>query len=178
MQDVQGDNEISREDNYSVTSYMQASFCKELVREFYYNLTKEVKHPRFLKYEKVYVRGHIFQFSPAVINGFLRTSSADNVDLPSLDKMISVITGGQVTMFPAHPKKLSASKLTSMYSVLHNTAGKTWTPSRNSTVVTKHHDFVFYAIGTRSTFNYGRLVFDTVIAFADCAQPTLKLLTG
>ncbi|XP_073120930.1 uncharacterized protein [Henckelia pumila] len=161
--------------NLLATVSTAGPYCREIIREFYCNLTESVKDPRYVKYGKVYVRGQIFAFSPAMINGFLHTLTCDDVALPSMDDMASVITGGQVTVFPSHPKKLQAAKLTSFNSVLHKTAVKTWTPSGNSTVVTKHQAPVLYAIGTGSNFNYGRLVFDTVMAFADCAQPTLKL---
>ncbi|XP_073153470.1 uncharacterized protein [Henckelia pumila] len=161
--------------NMLATVTAAAPYCRELVLEFYCNLTEAVKDPRFVNYGKVYMREQIFQFSPAVINGFLWTSSVDDAILPSLDVMTSVITGGQVTTFPAHPKNLPAAKFTSLYSVLHKTSVKTWTPSGNSTVLTKHQALVLYAIGIGANFNYGRLVFDTVMAFAYCAQPTLKL---
>ncbi|XP_073153522.1 uncharacterized protein [Henckelia pumila] len=150
-------------------------YCRELVREFYCNLTEAVKDPRYMKYGKVYVRGQIFSFSPIIINGFLQTPASDDDALPTMDEMTSVITGGHVTIYPAHPKKFPVAKLTSFYSVLHKTAVKTWTPSENSSVVTKHQALVLYAIGTGIAFNFGRVVFDTVMAFAYGAQPILKL---
>ncbi|XP_073138662.1 uncharacterized protein [Henckelia pumila] len=133
-------------------------YCREIVRDFYCNLTEAVKDPRYLKYGKVYVRGQIFSFSPGVINRFLHTPASDDVALPSMNEMTSFITRGQVSEFPAHPKKLQAAKITSLYSVLQKNAVKTWTPSGNSTVVTKHQAPVLYAIGTGVSFNYGRLV--------------------
>ncbi|XP_073120674.1 uncharacterized protein [Henckelia pumila] len=151
------------------------SYSEKIIREFYCNLTENLRDPRYAIHGKVYMRGQIFQFSPAIINGFLGTHFVEDAELPSLDVMTSVLTGRLVTSFPAHPHKLAAAKLTSFYSVLHKTTVKTRIPFGNSIVVTNHQAPVLYAIGTGVAFNYGRLVFDTVMTFEDFAQPTLKL---
>ncbi|XP_024022050.1 uncharacterized protein LOC112091798 [Morus notabilis] len=45
-------------------------FVKNVVYEFYANLVEEMNNPASDMYHKVFVRGHLFNFSPVVINDF------------------------------------------------------------------------------------------------------------
>lgn len=77
--------------------------------------------------------------------------------------------------FPEHPKKLVDATLTSFYSILHRQQSGTGPPSSNSTVVTRFQVPVLFAIGTVRHFNFGKLVFDVVLQFADGARKGIKL---
>ena len=46
-------------------------FVKTVVLEFYSNLTKGIGDPTYLDFQKVYVRGHQFDFSPRILNAYL-----------------------------------------------------------------------------------------------------------
>lgn len=72
-----------------------------------------------------------------------------------------------MTQYPGNPNRLSAANLTSFYSVLHKTAVWNWTPSTNSIVVTRSLVLVIFTIGTSNTFNFGKLVFQTAIQYAE-----------
>ena len=67
-----------------------------LVREFIVNLSSSFDVPDDAEFRKVYVRGHCFEISPAIINDFLgrgKIISADRV--PSLDIIAKKITGDE-----------------------------------------------------------------------------------
>lgn len=144
--------------------------------EFYCNLLSGVGDVKSAKFGTVFIRDKIYEFSPTVINRFFGTPEGDdhneNLDL---DTVTTALTGGLITAFPNHPKKLAAAKLSSFYSILHKIAIKNWTPSTNSTVVTSNQLSVLFAIGTGQPFNLGRIVFDTILQFADGACKGSKL---
>lgn len=152
------------------------SYCRTVVYEFYCNLLSGVGDVNSAKFGTVFIRDKLYEFSPTVINKFFWTHEGDvhneNLDL---DTAATALTGGLITVFPNHPKKLAAAKLSSFYSILHKTAIKNWTPSTNSTVVTSNQLSVLFAIGTRQSFNFGRIMFDTILQFADGACKGSKL---
>ena len=48
-------------------------FVKNFIFEFYANLVAEIDDPASKVFHKVYVRGHLFDFSPIVINEFFES---------------------------------------------------------------------------------------------------------
>lgn len=142
------------------------SYCRRPVLEFYGNLTSEVGEPSSAKYGRVVVRNKICNFSPSLINNLYNCVDVETTEV-NIDTATSIITGGFFAHFPALPQRLADASLTSLFYVLHKTAIRNWTPSTNSTNVTRPHVLVLHAIGTGSTFNFGRHVFDSVMAFAD-----------
>ncbi|XP_073153432.1 uncharacterized protein [Henckelia pumila] len=148
------------------------SYCKRVILEFYANLTSSIEDPESAKYGLVYLRGRLFEFTPAVINSHYSTPDVDEGNPPEINEVITVLTGGMVKKFSDH---FSAAKLTSFYSALHKIAVRNWTPSSNSTVITRPQAIILYAIGTGSHFNFGRMVFKTVLQFANGGLKSTKL---
>ncbi|XP_073159269.1 uncharacterized protein [Henckelia pumila] len=143
-----------------------------VIMEFYANLTSSIEDTESAKYVLVYLRGRLFEFTPAVINSLYSTPDVDEGNPPEINEVVTVLTGGMVSQFSDH---FSASKLTSFYYVLHLIAVRNWTPSSNSTVITRPEAVIFYAIGTGSPFNFGKMVFKTVLQFADGGLKSTKL---
>ncbi|XP_073123727.1 uncharacterized protein [Henckelia pumila] len=147
-------------------------YCKRVILEFYANLTASIEDPESAKYRLVYLRGRLFEFTPAVINSLYSTPDVDEGNPPEINEVITVLTGGMVKQFYDH---FSAAKLTSFYYLLHKIAMRNWTPSSNSTVITRPQTVILYAIGTGSPFNFGKIVFKTVLQFADGGLKSTKL---
>lgn len=168
---------LLKERNLLSTVTTAMPFCKQSVLEFYCNLTAEVGSADSGKFGKIFVRNHVYDFTPSVINAYFHTANteADPVTELNIDEATAVITGGVVTKYPSIPHRLAAASLTSLYSVLHKIAIWNWTPSTNSTNVTRPQTIALFAIGEGKHFNFGRLVFNTVLAFADGGLKSTRL---
>ncbi|XP_073121980.1 uncharacterized protein [Henckelia pumila] len=147
-------------------------YCKRVILEFYANLTSSIEDLESVKYGLVYLWGRLFDFTPTVINSIYSTPDVDEGHHPDVNEVISVLTDGLVKKFFDH---FSAAKLTTFYYVLHKIAVRNWTSSSNSTVITRPQAFILYAIGAGSPFNFGKLVFKTVLQFADGGLKSTKL---
>lgn len=73
------------------------------------------------------------------------------------------------------PQRLADATLILLYSVLHKTDIWNWTPSSNSTNVTRQRVLVLCAIGMGKPFNFGQHVFNIVLDFADGGLKYTKL---
>lgn len=107
---------------FAVTTTM--SFCKRPILEFYSNLTEEVRQAESIKYVRIFVQNRIYNFTPFIINSYYHTTvgAVTEVEDVDIDKATARITGGVVTKYPSMPQRLAAASLTSLYSVLHNSA--------------------------------------------------------
>lgn len=160
---------------YIVTTAMP--FCKRPILEFYCNLTEEVGQFYSVKYGRIFVRNHIYNLSPSVINSYYHTTDVaitEGADANIYEATV-IITGGTITKYPSMPQRLAAASLTSLHSVLHKTAIWNWTPSTNSTNVTRPYVYVLYAIGEGKPFDFGQHVFSTVMAFGDGGLKSTRL---
>lgn len=146
------------------------------VLEFYNNLSSHVGDERPDKFGKMYVRGKIYNFAPATINNFYNTPTAEEDGLPQeINEVASVLIRGLITQLPAHPGCLSTANFTSFYSAIHKTVILNWTLSTNTIVVIRPYGLVLFVIGTQSIFNFCKLVFKTVLQFADGGLKSTKL---
>ncbi|XP_058784437.1 uncharacterized protein LOC131659240 [Vicia villosa] len=105
----------------------QFSKCYEvLVKEFIVNLHEDCGNKKAKEYLKVFVRGKCVNFSPTVINKFLKRSNEAQPELEVSDnQMCKVITAGQVKTWPVKGK-LNASKLSVKYAILHRIGAANW----------------------------------------------------
>ncbi|XP_058751482.1 uncharacterized protein LOC131624542 [Vicia villosa] len=141
--------------------------CYEmLVKEFIVNLSKDCADRKSKNFRKVYVRGKCVIFSSTVINNFLGRSDEAQSELEVSDKKIcEVITAKQVKGWPLKGK-LSASKLSIKYAMLHKIGAANRVPTNHkSTVATLVGKFI-YAVGTETKFDYGTYIFDQTMKHA------------
>ncbi|XP_058741197.1 uncharacterized protein LOC131613557 [Vicia villosa] len=90
-----------------------------LVKEFIVNLSEDCADRKSKYFRKVYVRGKCVTFSSTVINNFLGRSDEAQPELEVTDnKICEVIIAKQVKVWPLKGK-LSASKLSIKYAMLH-----------------------------------------------------------
>lgn len=94
-------------------------YYPKLVKEFLVNLSATIDQPDSSEFNKVYVRGHAFVFSPTVINDYLGHGRIITTDrLPSMNTVAKEITGDENKSWP-QKGSLSSSDLTAKYSVLY-----------------------------------------------------------
>lgn len=147
----------------TVTKVQQ--FVKNVL-EFYANLVKEINNPATDMFHKVFVRGHLFDFSPAVINEFFE-SHCPVVDFEAnYDVIIAEITAHVRCKWPP-AKSFPVTVLSLKSSVLHKIALKNWMPSTHAIGVKKPLAKLLYLIGTATPFDFGQLVFNQIINNAE-----------
>lgn len=90
-------------------------FSKALVNEFYANLNKFMTYPNYARFEKIYVREYVIEFSHRLINRFVRCFTCiDEViidEIPNLDVIYGSITGKEACYWPSC-RYINASELT------------------------------------------------------------------
>lgn len=138
------------------------SFVKQIVLEFYCNLSPDV-----CTSGKTFVRGMHVNFSPAVINSFVGFSPILGVNMEGgLRIVVKEITGGVVRTWP-RSGGVRASSLSFKYSVLHKIALRNWMPNSHSSVVRAELAGLLYRIGTSGYLDFGQIVFDNIMQHAE-----------
>lgn len=140
-------------------------FEVNVVREFYSNILKEVSDESSKMFGKVYVRGNMYDFSPASINKFTGLERVDTIIYDELKgSMINLeLTGGKVMKWK---RMFEASQLTWKYAVLHEIAVSNWTPTKEKTILTLDQARFLYRVGKFLPFDFGSLVFQNVVRAA------------
>ncbi|XP_058732887.1 uncharacterized protein LOC131604467 [Vicia villosa] len=131
------------------------SKCYEmLVKEFIVNLSEDCADRKTKDFRKVYVRGKCVIFSSIVINNFLGRYDEAQPELEVSDnKVCQVITAKQVKSWPLKGK-LTASKLSIKYAMLHKIAAANWVPTNHKSTVSTVLGKFLYAVVTKARFDY------------------------
>lgn len=142
-------------------------FEVNVVREFYSNILKEFSDESSKNFGKVYVRGNMYDFSPACINKFTGLEGVES-DIMIDDEVegsmiLDELTGGKVKEWTSN---LAASQLTWKYAVLHKIAVFNWMPTKNTTTLTLDQARVLYRVGKFLAFDFGSLVFQYIVRAA------------
>ncbi|XP_058784336.1 uncharacterized protein LOC131659118 [Vicia villosa] len=139
---------------------------EKLVKELVVNLSEDCGNNRSVDFRKVFVRGNCVSFSPSVINNFLERTDETQPELEVTDnKVCQVITSKQVNSWPLK-EKLTASKLSIKYAMLHKIGAANWVPiNHKSTISTVLGRFI-YDVGTKAKFDYGAYIFDQTMKHA------------
>ncbi|XP_058784067.1 uncharacterized protein LOC131658832 [Vicia villosa] len=133
---------------------------EKLVKEFLVNLSEECDNSRSADYRKVFVRGKCVSFSPSVINKFLGRTDEAQTELEVTDNQVcQVITAKQVKSLPMK-EKLTASKLSIKYAMLHKIGAANWVPTNHNSSISIVLGRFLYAVGTKAKFDYGAYIFD------------------
>ncbi|XP_058783926.1 uncharacterized protein LOC131658675 [Vicia villosa] len=143
-----------------IKTVVHLSKCYEtLVKEFIVNLSEECSDKKSKEFRKVFVRGKCVNFSSTVINNLLGRSDEAQPELKLSDnKVCQVITANQVRSWPLKGK-LSASKLSMKYTILHKIGAANWVPTNHKSIVSTVLGKFIYAVGTNAKFDYGTYIF-------------------
>ncbi|XP_062100389.1 uncharacterized protein LOC133806286 [Humulus lupulus] len=150
---------------------------KRSVKEFYANLTNEIIEPKSSLYNKVFVRGHWFSFSPQDIALALHLplDVEDDDDVASLDKdMVITELIGQKMVWPSNTV-ISVSNLTYTYAVLHKFATKNWKPTSHTATISFDMASFLYKVGTGLDINLALVIHDQIIGFRKGNRKNLNL---
>ncbi|XP_062089607.1 uncharacterized protein LOC133796141 [Humulus lupulus] len=144
-----------------------SGFVDRIVKEFYANLTNEIIEPSSPLYNKVFVRGHWFSFSPQDIALALHLplDVKDDVDGASLNKdMVITELVGQKMVWPSNTV-ISVSNLTYTYAVLHKFATTNWKPTSHTATISIDMASFLYKVGTGIGINLASVIHDQIIGF-------------
>ncbi|XP_062094277.1 uncharacterized protein LOC133800335 [Humulus lupulus] len=154
-----------------------SGFVDRIVKEFYANLTNEIIEPSSPLYNKVFVRGHWFSFSPQDIALALHLplDVEDDVDSASLDRdMVITELVGQKMVWPSNTV-ISVSNLTYTYAVLHKFATTNWKPTSHTATISFDMASFLYKVGTGLGINLASVIHDQIIGFRKGNRKNLNL---
>ncbi|XP_062093653.1 uncharacterized protein LOC133799670 [Humulus lupulus] len=150
---------------------------KRSVKEFYANLTNEIIEPKSSLYNKVFVRGHWFSFSPQDIALALHLplDVEDDDDVASLDKdmVITELVGQKMVCLSN--TVISVSNLTYTYAVLHKFATTNWKPTSHTATISFDMASFLYKVGTSLGINLALVIHDQIIGFCKGNRKNLNL---
>ncbi|XP_058740989.1 uncharacterized protein LOC131613327 [Vicia villosa] len=133
---------------------------EKLVKEFVVNLSEDCDNSKNADYRKVFVRGKCVSFSPSVINKFLGKTDEAQIELEVTDNQVcQVIIAKQVKSWPMK-EKLTASKLSIKYAMLHKIGAANWVPTNHKSTISTVLGRFLYVIGKKVKFDYGAYIFD------------------
>ncbi|GAA0138703.1 hypothetical protein LIER_00396 [Lithospermum erythrorhizon] len=129
------------------------SHWPQLVREFVCNVSEEIVDPASFMFHKVKHRGHVFRFSPALINKHygMQNEGITRATLKMGD-IIGELTGKTLSTWPTKGQ-LQASNLSLKYAVLHKAVIDNLVPTLNNTNVSEALDRILYVMGTDQQLN-------------------------
>ena len=139
-------------------------FVTKVVHEFYANLSDNILVEGEDEFEKVFVRGHVYEFSPRVISEYLNITIPENFNYERdyvLDDFGSELLGHKTTW--PRTNVLRVADLTLKYNGLHKTALSNWYPTKHVTTLSR--DFVtrLFDIGTGASIHLGKIIFDLIV---------------
>ncbi|CAA7027779.1 unnamed protein product [Microthlaspi erraticum] len=157
--------DIIEENGLLLTVSDREVFYPNVVYEVYAHLTSTVRTERP---DLIYVRGKMYEFSPAIINKTFNTpdipahtTSEFHLDI-SDHALVQYLTGDRIH----HWTKFNTSMLTPEMGHLYGICCYNWMPSSNNTNVTKDRAKLLYKLANRIPFNFGKLVYDQIKAVA------------
>ncbi|XP_058745964.1 uncharacterized protein LOC131618824 [Vicia villosa] len=123
---------------------------EKLVKEFMVNLSEDCGNSISADYRKVFVRGKCVSFSPSVINKFLGRTDEAQTELEVTDNQVyQVIIAKQVKSWPMK-EKLTASKLSIKYAMLHKIGAANWVPTNHKSSISTVLGRFMYVVGTKA----------------------------
>lgn len=159
-----GLDKLLREKHLWTTLTHLFPYNKNVIREFYANISAFCGDPDSPRFGKVYVCGKVYTFTPEVINDVF---SLPNIDIPvwgmngHVEKaLVSEITGGKLKKWDV---RFQSIKLTCKYVVLHKIAIACWMLSKNTSVLTKDQAIMIYRVGKGLHFNLGQFAFNATM---------------
>ena len=139
-------------------------FVTKVVHEFYANLSDNIVIEREEKFEKVFVREHVYEFSPRVISEYLNISIPEDFVFEKdcvLDDVTTELLGYKTTW----PKIniLRVADLTLKYSGIHKIFRSNWYPTKHVNTLFRDFATILFDIGTGAPMHLGQIIFDLII---------------
>ncbi|KAL0897735.1 hypothetical protein Bca101_081696 [Brassica carinata] len=137
------------------------SFTQEIVLEFYANLENMIKRDGTTW---VYLRGHMYKFSPTLINNVFQTprQEADFPQKPwtkeNLDDAVNTIKGGKKKKWG----NLKMLDVTPTMNILFKLCVFNWMPTANHSTLTRDRIKFIHMITEGRPFDFGTMVFDQI----------------
>src|ERR1043165_4563868 len=102
-----------------------------------------------------------------MINKFLGRPDEAQPELEVTDNQVcQVITAQQVKHWPLKGK-LTASKLSVKFAMLHKIGAANWVPTNHKSTISSGLGRFIYAVGTQATFDYGSYIFEQTLKHAE-----------
>nr|GMD14474.1 uncharacterized protein LOC109181161 [Ipomoea batatas] len=164
--------DLLRSQNLLQTVTNVCPYCDLVTREFYSNLTEATVDRDSAHFHNVYIRRHLYDFSPAVINDFFDRTEVDVQFSPDYDLIASCLSNSHYRTWPKRDTKkpgkqgdLESSFLPSSYAILLRMATTNWLPTVTVHSVSKKMVVLLFKIRNNIPFNLGELIFDHIMAF-------------
>ncbi|VFQ98692.1 unnamed protein product [Cuscuta campestris] len=152
---------------------LPGSYVKQVVREFYCNLNESFIHSTDENFEKVFVRGKYYDFSPAAVNEFLGVNDELDVQIGEATMWKELTHGARNSQQSTN--KVPSSILNTSYSILLRVAACHWLATTHTNTVTKAMGMLLYKIKNGVPINLGKLIGFVKVA-ADKEEPPEPLL--
>ena len=139
-------------------------FIHTVVHEFYANLFEIVNVAESLEFEKVYVHGHIYEFSPKEICEYLKIPMYSFNDFDRtyiMDGVASELLRIKSTWLENN--SLRASKITFKYYGVHKIAMNNWSLTTHYTTISRDMSTLVFDIGSYLQVNLGQLIFSNIV---------------
>ncbi|VFQ67178.1 unnamed protein product [Cuscuta campestris] len=135
---------------------LPGSYVKQVIREFYCNINESFVNPGTENFEKVFVRGKHYDFSPAAVNEFLGTLDEQDVHIGEATMWRELTHGTRNSQHPSN--KVPSSILNSSYSILLRVAACHWLATTHTNTITKAMGMLLYKIKNDIPLNLGKLI--------------------
>ena len=142
------------------------SYVDDMIKEFYCNLPVHCDNSFSPKYHKVFVRGKIYDFSPALIRqawGLNESEQYINDEGVNMGLVMDTVTGGKIKKWSA---KMKLVKLTSLCGVLQKIATTNWVPSTNPSYLTSETGIFLFKLMKGVPVDLASRVFESICAYS------------
>ena len=145
-------------------------YVTKAVHEFYANLSDNIVVPSESQFEKVYVRGNVYEFSRRAICDYLNILVPENSNFEkdyAIDDIATELLGYKCVW----PKTnvLRIAELTLKYNGLHKIALGNCLPTKHVTTLSRDFAMLLFDIGTGAPVHLGQIFFDLIISHR-CGQ--------
>lgn len=146
--------------------FISSSFPAHVIHEFYNNLTILSLDVSSEWYNKMFLRGVWYSFSPLIINQFFGREDVEETELSAnLDQISCTLTADSVSIFPQ--EGIPALNLTTKYAILHKIVLLNWMPIGYATTVREELAELLYRIGRGIQFDLGTIIYNQVYSFVE-----------
>ncbi|VFQ66096.1 unnamed protein product [Cuscuta campestris] len=142
---------------------LPGSYVKQVVHEFYCNLNESFIHSTDENFEKVFVRGKYYDFSPAAVNKFLGVNDELDVQIGEATMWKELTHGARNSQQSTN--KVPSSILNSSYSILLRVAACHWLATTHTNTVTKAMGMLLYKFKNGVPINLGKLIVSQIAEF-------------